>query len=345
MLKGTHFVFLEPGRRRSARQSEDDTIVLDAAPTRRASFLAAIATSVGRASPAIPQEEIYDEQGAVVAMSGEEAERLGQLILVAEDNVTNQEVIRRQLNRLGYAADIVADGVEAMEALKSKHYALLLTDCHMPNLDGYELAGKIRTQEDPLDDRLAIIAITANALEGEVERCLEAGMDDYLPKPLEMAELRQVLKKWMPVSALDDPMVDEDGVPAGLMPTAASVDADGPSSPADTDAGRTLDPNALKAMFDDDEETIREILKEFVPPSADNVQEIVVQFELGNAEELGAGAHKLKSSARAVGAHRLADLCEILEAAGGSADWAEINRAVPQLAGALEAVAREIDKL
>ena len=88
MLKGTHFVFLEPGRRRSARQSEDDTIVLDAAPTRRASFLAAIATSVGRASPAIPQEEIYDEQGAVVAMSGEEAERLGQLILVAEDNVS-----------------------------------------------------------------------------------------------------------------------------------------------------------------------------------------------------------------------------------------------------------------
>ena len=121
----------------------------------------------------------------------------GELILVAEDNVINQNVTRRQLNMLGYAADIVPDGKAALAAWRETRYALLLTDCHMPNMDGFELTRSIRTEEGD-DRRLPIIAVTANALQGEAERCLAGGMDDYLSKPVKLISLKRTLKKWMP---------------------------------------------------------------------------------------------------------------------------------------------------
>lgn len=102
---------------------------------------------------------------------------------MAEDNETNRHLISLQLSGLGYEADVAGDGREALARLAEQPYALLLTDCHMPDMDGFELTQTIRVHERESGGRLPIIALTANALQGEAERCRAAGMDDYLSKP------------------------------------------------------------------------------------------------------------------------------------------------------------------
>ncbi len=127
-----------------------------------------------------------------------EAEQQGQLILVAEDNPVNQKVIEKQLAHLGYTCLLANDGKIAFELWQQHRFALLISDCHMPEMDGFELTHAIRQVEKDINQHIPIIAFTANALRGETERCLVAGMDDYLSKPVEMQSLRRILSKWMP---------------------------------------------------------------------------------------------------------------------------------------------------
>ena len=347
-LADTKYIFLEPGRRRSARQMDEETIIVDASPVHRAAFLTAVAITVGRASPEIKAEEEKEDAGARKAPTVQEAERQGRLILVAEDNLTNQDVILRQLNLLGYAAEIYDDGKQAFEAWQKKSYAILLSDCHMPVWDGFQLTAAIRESQEEYDARFPIIAITANALQGEADRCLAAGMDDYLSKPLEMSLLRTTLKKWMPASR------DGDGAPIEIDEAALAAPLPAPEKPGDGGNGDTkadsgsevpVDLSALRDVFGDDEETLREILQDFVEPATNNVKEITDAFDGRAAAAVGAAAHKLKSSSRAVGAHRLADLCQDLEKAGKSDDWENIDKLAPQLNGVLEGVVKYIGTL
>ena len=120
------------------------------------------------------------------------------LILLAEDNETNRHVMQAQLRLLGYACDIAEDGLVAHGLWRSGRYSLLLTDCHMPVMDGFELTALIRQQE-PAGTRLPIVAVTANAMLGESERCLAHGMDDYLCKPLRLDDLKLLLQRWLPL--------------------------------------------------------------------------------------------------------------------------------------------------
>jgi PAS domain S-box-containing protein len=137
--------------------------------------------------------------------TGEQALVDGPLVLLAEDNETNREVIHEQLRLQGYTCEMAEDGALALALWQNNpgRYALLLTDCHMPNLDGFGLTAAIRAQE-PAGTRLPIIAVTANAMQGEGQRCRDRGMDDYLSKPLRMTELAAMLNKWLPVAAPRD---------------------------------------------------------------------------------------------------------------------------------------------
>jgi CheY-like chemotaxis protein/anti-sigma regulatory factor (Ser/Thr protein kinase) len=118
-------------------------------------------------------------------------------ILLAEDNLINQKVAQALLNKLGHAADIVSDGQQALAALAGKPYDLVLMDCMMPNMDGYEATAVIRNPTSTvLNHQIPVIAMTANALQGDRENCLQAGMSDYLAKPVRKEELAAVLTKW-----------------------------------------------------------------------------------------------------------------------------------------------------
>ncbi|MBB5204638.1 signal transduction histidine kinase/ABC-type amino acid transport substrate-binding protein [Inhella inkyongensis] len=151
-------------------------------------------------------ETAFQEAAAPDAASGPAPARNlwaghGQRVLVAEDNDVNQQVLVQQLQMLGLQADVAADGRKAFtrwrEAQASVPYALLLTDCHMPEWDGFQLAAAIRGAEAGGARHLPIVAVTASAMSGEAEKCRQAGMDDYLAKPFDLAHLRQVLAKWL----------------------------------------------------------------------------------------------------------------------------------------------------
>ncbi len=133
-------------------------------------------------------------------------------VLVAEDNPTNQAVAVRWLERLGFEAEVASDGETALEALAARSFAAVLMDCQMPRLDGYEATGELRRREGD-ERRTPVIAMTAHAMKGDRERCLEAGMDDYLAKPLRPDTLRTILERWVPAAAADGgaSRTEEDG--------------------------------------------------------------------------------------------------------------------------------------
>jgi CheY-like chemotaxis protein len=124
--------------------------------------------------------------------------KLGRLILLVEDNSANQILTMRQLHSLGYTAHVAANGLEAIEAKSRLNYGLILMDCHMPEMDGFQATRAIREIEAKTGQHIPIVAMTANAMQGTRESCLACGMDDYLSKPVSLERLGEMLKNWLP---------------------------------------------------------------------------------------------------------------------------------------------------
>ena len=323
----TPIILLQDYQARGARIKEEDVVTVDANPIIRYRIVTAVAVAAGRASPEVqPDTEVLAAKPAK-APTAEEAFAQGQLILLAEDNLTNQDVIRRQLAMLGFTCEIANNGAEALKAWRKGRYALLLTDCHMPEMDGYELTGAIRTEEKPSGAKLPIIAVTANALQGEAARCIKAGMDDYISKPIAMPALRAALQKWMP------------------PPKAAAVTAPAEAPAPETSAAPVVDERVLKDMFGDDDATFKEIMQSFLEPSESVVVDILAAQAAHDATAVMEAAHKLKSAARNVGAGALADTCAELEAAGKAQDWTVIDALAPLSRTQMDAVTAYINTL
>src|SRR5450432_811551 len=143
-------------------------------------------------------------------MRGALAVRFGGLlvrVLVAEDNIVNQKVAARMLEKLGMRPNLAADGREAVEMFGLLPYDLIFMDCQMPEMDGYEAAREIRRREGP-NQHVPIVALTAKVLEGCREQCLAAGMDDHLPKPVTMESLFEALRKWVPAKRPSDMLAE-----------------------------------------------------------------------------------------------------------------------------------------
>jgi len=303
-------------------------------PMRRANFITAVAIAAGRASPEIYQPEAFETFRQRRAPSVAEALEHKQLILLAEDNYTNQQVIRRQLNTLGYQCEIASDGAEAFEMWQQKDYSLLLTDCHMPEWDGFELTDAVRKKEGDAK-RSPIVAITANALQGEAERCLAAGMDDYLSKPVEMNVLQECLVKW----------IGKSQSPESKKSSSAKPDPDASNTSNTESETSTIDERMLKDMFGDDEEIFKEVLQSFVDPAEEILQDMQASFNQKSATDIGNHAHKLKSSSRSIGANSLADACQALETAGKGGEWTSVEQIYPSLGPLYARVKAHIEKL
>jgi len=383
------FVLLTSDQRRRTREVSASIHELSTGPIHWQDFAVAVARLHTIDFDRSAMGSMSHEVSEIVPLSASEASGIGQLILVAEDNVINQQVIRRQINALGLACEMANDGVEALDRYRQGGVALLLTDCDMPNMDGYELARQIRQGEEDGTDHLPIIAITANAMKDAREDCAAAGMDDYLLKPLEIQALQEALAEYLP-KAVNRESVDRDAVDrevvnkvpfdkdeatrahdsasAGASPAAPSsrvVASPAPatsqeekeatkateakevtesSSSVNSDPVEALKLDEIRALFDDDD-MLLSILVEFVDVSSEIVLQIEEAAQWGDSEAVGRHAHKLKSSARTVGAHPLADLCLALEKAGKADDMSEISAQMPQLTPAFEAVRTEIEAM
>ncbi|MBF0249752.1 MAG: transporter substrate-binding domain-containing protein [Alphaproteobacteria bacterium] len=338
-LSGLRFVLLSNNRSERRGMVLPDMVVVACAPVRKTDFMHGVAMAAGRASPEIDNEAPKLSAGARKAPSVEDARAAGDLILIAEDNLTNQDVITRQLNVLGYACEVADDGAIALGMLKTGDYGMLLTDCHMPNMDGYELTAAVRDLEMKGESRLPIVAITANALQGEADRCFACGMDDYLSKPLEMNKLKAMLAKWLPV----DHGAAADVEDTDFQPVTRDAEASAEQDPAV--GGKAVNIKALTDVFGDDMGVVREILGDYVQPSQNIIDEIGAAFGTHDAKAVGMAAHKLKSSSRAIGADTLADLCFELETAGKGGDWDRVEALYPGLSPAFADVIIFIEKL
>jgi CheY-like chemotaxis protein/HPt (histidine-containing phosphotransfer) domain-containing protein len=326
-----HFVVVgvERGQRRTPRRIASEVIMVDGNVLRRKTFLTAVAAAAGRAPLEAALGDVRHEAARLVPPSREKALQQGRLILVAEDNLTNQKVILLQLNLLGFSADVAGNGRDALQCWRSCPYALLLTDLHMPEMDGYELARAIRAAEAS-SRHVPIIALTANALIGEADRCRAAGMDDYLSKPTSASELKAMLEKWLPaVRSLTDSTEVIAGAPVSL-PQAKAL---------------PVDLSALKEMVGDDPAVLREVLQDFRASAVRIISDLRAACAAGQTKAAGGAAHKLKSSARAIGAFALSELCADMERAGDAGDSAALAERVPLFNAEMAIVDAYLDSL
>jgi len=320
---GDSFVVIGRGQRRRPRTEAPDLVTIDGNALTCRTFLNTVAIAAGRSQ--LDDTLVHPGKGESEFRPPErsQAARTGRLILVAEDNETNQQVILRQLAVLGFAADLVNDGREALERWESGNHALLLTDLHMPRMDGYDLARAIRLGEAGRP-RIPIIALTANALRGEAERCRAVGMDDFLSKPAPLAELKAVLEKWLPTTG-------------DTHPQRGAIPADG------ADSSVPIEPGVLAGLVGDNPEAMRRIVGVFRDGLPVTAAELRAACAAGSTVRAGPAAHKLKSAARSVGALRLGDLCAEIENAVQAGDVAQLVALLPRFEAEVAAVQAHFD--
>ncbi|RFA26589.1 hypothetical protein CAI21_16630 [Alkalilimnicola ehrlichii] len=238
-------------------------------------------------------------------------------ILVVEDNLTNQDVARMQLERLGADSTVAGTGQEALKKCEEAEYDLILTDCHMPVMDGSAFAQAIRAKEQVQGGHVAIIAVTANAVRGEEQRCLSGGMDGYLAKPVQIRQLYKTIMSHLRRTA-------KDSAPRAHEHEQLS----------------TLDPTRLDDIVGPDPALHARIIESYRQDAPRKLAAIDDAVQRGDVEAAALSAHSLKSSSKALGADRMAACCQRLERLGESR-----TRAPDAAAIALEALRAEFDAL
>jgi two-component system sensor histidine kinase/response regulator len=233
-------------------------------------------------------------------------------ILVAEDNIINQKVIISTLKKLGYNADAVANGKEAVKTLEMIPYDIVLMDCQMPEMDGYEATGEIRKRSSKvLNHKVPIIAITANAMRSDREKCLQAGMDDYLSKPVYPKELSDMLEKWI---GTQDASQQKKAAVRDIVPEQNVFDKAG-----------------LLDRLMGDEELAQEILGEFLEDVPRKFVALKQALDNGDAPSVQLQAHTIKGESANVGGEVLRQTAFEIEKAGKAGDLATVKARMTEL--------------
>jgi two-component system, sensor histidine kinase and response regulator len=286
-------------------------------PARQAQLLCALSDD---------QWEQEDAMPGTSAPRGEASGVFGhnRRILVVEDSITNQMVATALLKNAGFQVEVAGDGLEAIEAVRNVPYDLVLMDVAMPELDGFAATRTLRAMPPPIST-IPIIAMTANVMEGDRERCLKAGMNDYVAKPIERAHLLSVVARWLPPGGQREPAPQ----PAPQL--------EAQPVPSARPASMLLDAEVLAQLATDlDAEVIPDLLDAFVREAEARATDIVKASAEGDLTALGRQAHTLKSSAGTFGASVLSERMRGLETAARNESLPEAQRLAE---GILELVA------
>jgi two-component system sensor histidine kinase/response regulator len=255
-------------------------------------------------------------------------------VLVAEDNEVNQLLAVHMLEKRGYLVDVAANGRDAVRSVTEADYALVLMDCQMPELDGYAATREIRDWETERSTRTPIVAMTAHSMHGDRERCLAAGMDDYLAKPLDSVAFDAALARWAPAAEPVSAM-------ARVAPPAVRSNENEPA----------IDAEALERLRADlgDSDVLPQLVEIFASHTPERLEDLRAAVESGNTIETRKVAHALKGSAQTLAAGRMAALCRDLElqASNGSLEGATelsqlIDTAFAEAGAALQQELKEV---
>ncbi|HUH97978.1 MAG TPA: response regulator, partial [Anaerolineales bacterium] len=283
--------------------------------------------------------------GLITRHTLSEQRKLGQRILLAEDNSINQKLAVVLLQKEGYSVDAVETGAQALEKVKGNRYHAVLMDVQMPEMDGFESTHLIREWQRGRDRHIPIIAMTAHAMPGDRERCLEAGMDDYISKPLQPKVLFAALERWAPaaqsraageVEGAQDYSSAEDFFSQeraeGLFGEMWSASqGEGQAPPVPPAEVLPVDLEAVLYRFGDDREFMMEMFQEYRDHLRNRLEEIQAAWREGNADRLGRLAHNLKGLSLNFNAEPIANAALQLEGLGGREDLTEAPRLVAQL--------------
>lgn len=265
-------------------------------------------------------------------------------ILLAEDNPTNQKVALSMLQRLGHHVHLVCNGAEALDALTTHQFDLVLMDVQMPNMDGLEATRRYRELEVGSGKPVPIIAMTAHVSVTDRERCLRAGMDDFITKPVQRDALAQVIIANIHQHEVESPMPSSIDSNEAVTPRAR--DAAEPASPGHARESDLIEANRAESFsvdnilerLDNDEEIAREIGDVFVASSAQLLAEMTTAISTRDASAIRARAHSLKGSAGNIGATALQQLATEMETAAGGDDLERAQRLLPALSQCLAQV-------
>lgn len=269
-------------------------------------------TLLSAVQPAAADETLFSKTGTSrIAPSVAQAEVEGTLILLADDHPTNRTLLMHQLNLLGYAAESARTGVDALRMWETGRFALLLTDCNMPEMDGYELANAVRARESAGSIRRhPIIACTANAFFGGSESFSRSGMDDCLTKPVELKALQEKLERWLPLARETDKSPQQ-RVPAVTLGKAIPINH-----------------AALARVSGGDAALEQNIFKEFQRVNHQDVAQLELAVQAGDTAKVTRLAHLIKGACAMVGAMHLGSLCERMERGNRSSDWTVVTAAM-----------------
>ena len=245
------------------------------------------------------------------------------LVLLVEDNLVNHKVASLVLRRLGCAVEIAGSGEEAVRAAGDKRYDVIFMDCQLPLMSGFEAAGRIRKLPDQVMAAVPIVAMTASAMPGDATRCIEAGMNDYLSKPVQKAELQRILDRWA-AGPVGDP---------GVIP---------PEGKMNERDDAVLDPVVIESLKElggeDDPGLFTELVQLFLEDTPARIRELGNALLESNAQGIEQAAHALKSSAANLGATQLSKVFLEIEAAGREHDLGRAKSLVEQSNAAYERV-------
>ena len=285
-----------------------------------------------------PENDTSSREGAAIhqlrwrAPNRQTAELHGAVVLCAEDNKTNRDVLAHVLSRLGIVFDMVGNGVEALQHLDRNIHGLLLTDGHMPEMDGWTLTRQLREDERQHGlARLPIVALTADAVAGIEEKCLSAGMDGYLTKPLSIGSVDVMACRWLPA------------LPQLRSPeTLLGADDAGYGQAT---AGQVIDLTMLADLVGSDFSVIEPMLRNFLDSAASLITDITDGLEAGDQQQVMRTAHSLKSASQYVGAQRLSDTAAAIEQTASEGHLENLPALVRPLHALLGQIADAINDL